>query len=258
MRLLPSAERSLRGRSVPARRVSRSAVAIERRAVTGLSDQSRACSYYSTRGDSGAANASPATLVSAMRRALPVLVCLLVVAAVAAAAVTLAGTDSEQPASAAPPESEARAALAGAPAPLAALHAQSNELLGGGVEAFNRRLAGLKGYPVVVNLWGSWCPPCRAEFPYFQSQAIERGKQVAFLGVDGDDNDPAASAFLEDFPVAYPSYTDPDLKIAAEIKALGVFPATVFYDRKGRISHLKQGGYPDERALAADVERYAR
>ena len=59
----------------------------------------------------------------------------------------------------------------------------------------------LRGHPVVVNKWGSWCGPCRAEFPYFQRQAIEHGKKVAFLGVDGKDNDANAEEFLKEFPV---------------------------------------------------------
>ncbi len=193
-----------------------------------------------------------------MRRLLPALLCVVVAAAVAAAVIAATGEKSEQPKSAAPPEKQARAALAGAPAALAALHDQSSRLLDGGPEAFERRLAALKGYPVVVNMWGSWCEPCRREFPYFQSQAIQRGKEVAFLGVDGQDPEADAREFLDEYPVAFPSYKDPDLKIAAVIKALGPFPATVFYDRKGEITHLQQGPYSDERDLAADIERYAR
>ncbi|MGI9094530.1 MAG: TlpA family protein disulfide reductase [Thermoleophilaceae bacterium] len=193
-----------------------------------------------------------------MRRLLPALLCVVVVAAVAAAVIAATGDRSEQPKSAAPPDKDARAALVGAPAPLAALHDQGNRLLDGGAEAFEQRLSVLKGYPVVVNMWGSWCAPCRAEFPYFQSQAIKRGKTVAFLGVDGQDSDAEAEEFLEEYPVAYPSYKDPDLKIAEVIKAVGPFPATVFYDRSGEIVHLKQGGYADERALAQDIGRYAR
>jgi cytochrome c biogenesis protein CcmG, thiol:disulfide interchange protein DsbE len=171
----------------------------------------------------------------------------------------LAGCGSNgDPQSAAPAERDAKAALAGAPKPLAQLHAQSNELLGGGAAAYRARIRALRGYPVVVNKWGSWCPPCRAEFPFFQRQAIERGKEIAFLGVDGQDNDANARKFLRRFPTSYPHYRDPDLKVAGAMKAVAAFPSTVFYDRRGRIAHVKQGGYATERKLAEDIERYAR
>ena len=87
-------------------------------------------------------------------------------------------------------------ALAGAPAPLAALYRQGNELLPGGVEAYEKRIAALRGYPAVVNVWASWCGPCRIEFPHFQQAAAKYGKQVAFLGIDSEDSDDAASTFL--------------------------------------------------------------
>jgi len=63
---------------------------------------------------------------------------------------------------------------------------------------------------------------------------------------------------LKRFPVPFPSYTDKDLKISAEIRAVAAFPSTVFYDRAGEIAHVKQGGYATERQLAEDIERYAR
>ena len=50
---------------------------------------------------------------------------------------------------------------------------------------------------MVVNKWASWCGPCRAEFPFFQSQSVKRGKRIAFLGVDGNDNDADAAEFLD-------------------------------------------------------------
>ncbi len=156
------------------------------------------------------------------------------------------------------PLAKAKARLEGSPPPLAALHDQSSELLGGGSTAFVKRLRALRGYPVVVNKWGSWCPPCRAEFPHFQRQAAKRGKQIAFLGVDGQDNDKSARRFLAKFPVAYPSYVDDDLKIGKYLQAVNAFPSTVFYDRKGGVAYIKQGSYPDERSLARDIRRYAR
>lgn len=157
-----------------------------------------------------------------------------------------------------PSLTKARAQLEGAPAPLAALHAQSSELLGGGKDAFAARLRTLRGYPVVVNKWGSWCAPCRAEFPALQRQSVEQGKRVAFLGVDGQDNNDNARKFLAEFPVAYPSYVDGDLSIAKSFGAVQGFPSTVYYDRKGKIAYVKQGSYPTEAALARDIRRYAR
>ena len=119
-------------------------------------------------------------------------------------------------------------------------------------------MKGLKGYPIVVNKWASWCGPCRAEFPFFQAQAVKRGKDIAFLGVDGNDNDADARRFLEEFPVSFPSYKDPDLKVSARIKAVAAFPSTAFIDSKGELAYVKQGLYSTEEKLAADIERYAR
>lgn len=148
-------------------------------------------------------------------------------------------------------------ALAGAPAPLAAIHEQANELLPGGAGAYERRIAALEGYPVVVNVWASWCGPCRFEFPHFQRTAARYGKRVAFLGVDTQDSDDAARTFLREKPVPYPSFTDPGEEIVAAIGAGLGLPNTAFYDRRGELVHLKQGPYSEEAELRADVERYA-
>jgi cytochrome c biogenesis protein CcmG/thiol:disulfide interchange protein DsbE len=154
---------------------------------------------------------------------------------------------------------EATEPLDDAPPPLAAIREQANQLLDGGTEAFDQRLEELHGYPVVVNKWASWCGPCRFEFPFFQKLADERGDRVAFLGVDSDDSEDAAATFLEELPLPYPSYSDPDKGIA---QALGgpvqAFPATAFYDRSGELVYTHPGVYADEQALIADLERYTR
>ena len=149
-------------------------------------------------------------------------------------------------------------ALAGAPGPLAELYEQPNRLLPGGANAFERQLAELRGYPVVVNKWASWCGPCRLEMPWFQRLSARLGKRIAFLGVDTDDSSAAAEDFLREFPLPYPSFSDPDEDIAEAMEATIGFPATAFYDSRGELAYVHQGQYASIDDLAADIERYAR
>jgi len=180
-------------------------------------------------------------------------------ALLAAVALAACGSDDD----AGNPESEASAEevtapLTGAPPELAAIREQANQLLEADTAEFEQRLDQLEGTPIVVNKWASWCGPCRLEFPFFQTQALERGDRVAFLGVDSNDSTRAAETFLEELPLPYPSYVDPDSKLAAVIGAPANFPATAFYDSKGERVFTRQGGYDDEATLAADIDRYAR
>ena len=146
--------------------------------------------------------------------------------------------------------------LTGAPPQLAAIRSQANQLLDGGKDAFNQRLAALKGTPIVVNDWASWCGPCRFEFPFLQSQASKHAKDIAFLGVDSDDSSGSAETFLGELPLPYPSYSDPDKSIREQLHGIG-YPATVFYDRNGDVVYTHQGQYRSEDDLAADIQRYA-
>jgi len=153
---------------------------------------------------------------------------------------------------------EAEAPLRGAPPELRAIRDEANQLLGGEVEAFGERLAELRGIPVVVNDWASWCGPCRLEFPFFQSQAIERGDEIAFLGVDSGDSEDAAETFLRELPLPFPSYFDPDEEVRREFLDNPVGkPATAFYDSAGELVYVHQGQYADEEQLAADIDQYA-
>jgi cytochrome c biogenesis protein CcmG, thiol:disulfide interchange protein DsbE len=175
--------------------------------------------------------------------------------AIAIAALSACG--AKQPESAATATSYKKA-LAGAPPALAQLYRQPGRVLDGGPAAFKRQIANLEGHPVVVNKWASWCGPCRFEFPFFQKQVSKRGKEIAFLGVDGEDSRDGAHRFLEEFPVPYPSFFDPHSDIAEVFHGDRSFPTTVFYDRNGSIEYTKQGGYASEEALARDIQRYAR
>jgi thiol-disulfide isomerase/thioredoxin len=168
-----------------------------------------------------------------------------------------AGCGSQQAHVRAPTPAQAAKALAGSPAPLAALHAQANELLGGGAPAFQARLRSLRGRSVIVNKWASWCGPCRYEIPFFQQTSVRFGRRVAFVGLDGGDTDPAARTFLRSRWLSYPSYTDPHERIARAIDAPNNYPITVYLDPAGKIAFVHQGQYRDEAALVADVRRYA-
>jgi thiol-disulfide isomerase/thioredoxin len=193
-----------------------------------------------------------------MKRALPWVLGVLILTAVLAIGLSQAGGDRGESAA---PEAPfdlgaARKQLAGSPAQLAALHEQSAQLLEGGPPAFAKRLATLKGTPVVINKWASWCNPCRAEFPVFQRLATERGREIAFLGVNSGDSTKPARDFLAEYPVPFPSYLDPDEKIARKIRAPANYPVTVFVDAAGETAFIHQGGYTSADQLEADVDRY--
>ena len=153
--------------------------------------------------------------------------------------------------------SQMRAQLAGSPAPLAALHAQASELLGGGSRALRAQLAALRGWPIVINKWASWCEPCKEEFGAFQRVSLNLGRRVAFIGIDSGDSaraDPLR--FLRSFPLSYPSYYDASGQLGVEATDSTNTPVTVFYDHRGG-EYIHQGAYPSAAKLQRDVERYA-
>jgi cytochrome c biogenesis protein CcmG/thiol:disulfide interchange protein DsbE len=134
----------------------------------------------------------------------------------------------------------------------------SANFVSGGRDRFEKALESARGKPVVVNKWASWCGPCRLEFPFFRDQATKRKGEVVFLGVNSNDNRGDADEFLEEEPVPYKHFEDPKLEIAAVFNAVQAFPSTAFYDSKGKLAFVHQGGYANEDALAEDIDRYAR
>jgi cytochrome oxidase Cu insertion factor (SCO1/SenC/PrrC family)/thiol-disulfide isomerase/thioredoxin len=147
-------------------------------------------------------------------------------------------------------------ALLGSPAPLAALHQHPSRLLGS-TDALTRRLGALKGYPVVINVWASWCTPCRSEFGLFGDASARYGRKVAFLGADTNDSAGDAQSFLGQHPVSYPSYqaTLGDVRSLAVVQGL---PTTIFIDSKGRVAFVHTGQYDSQGSLDSDIETYAK
>lgn len=134
---------------------------------------------------------------------------------------------------------------------------EGNQILDGGTEAFDARLERLRGNPVVVNQWASWCGPCRFEFPFFQNLAVEYGGEVAFIGTNSEDNRDAAETFLQSMPTPYPHYFDPDAEIARSFGGGRAWPTTAFYSADGELIFTHQGVYEEEAALERDIRMHA-
>lgn len=181
---------------------------------------------------------------------------LVLIASCALAAASLTGCGSDTAPENVPTPAEARRALIGSPPELAALHADANQLLPGGTDAFDRRLAELKGRPVVVNVWAAWCTPCKEEFPVLQRASVRYGRSVAFLGVNTEDVAKDARAWLDRHWVAYPSYVDADGKITEGVGVRLGIPGTVFYDRAGESVYTHQGPYREDADLESDLQQY--
>ncbi|WP_405491757.1 TlpA family protein disulfide reductase [Streptomyces sp. NBC_00096] len=102
----------------------------------------------------------------------------------------------------------------------------------------------LKGKVVVLNVWGSWCPPCRAEAPYFAKVAKEleaAGQPVAFVGINTRDNTKRnAASFEETYGITYPSLFDPDGKLMLRFPKgtlnPNAIPSTLVLDKDGKIA----------------------
>jgi cytochrome c biogenesis protein CcmG/thiol:disulfide interchange protein DsbE len=100
------------------------------------------------------------------------------------------------------------------------------------VAGFEALLDELVGTPAVVNVWASWCEPCKAEAPSLvRAAAADPG--VQFVGVDVQDSRDGAETFLGVYGITYPSLFDPPGAIQTELHMLGP-PATFFYDAQGR------------------------
>ena len=98
----------------------------------------------------------------------------------------------------------------------------------------------LRGDPLVLNVWGSWCAPCRTEAPVLKAVSAEyTSRGVQFLGISVKDNPAAAIAFERRFGITYPSLDDQSgqatLALSSYLPA-SVVPATLVLDRQGRVS----------------------
>lgn len=97
---------------------------------------------------------------------------------------------------------------------------------------FGKLLEQLKGTPVVVNFWGSWCPPCKDEMPRLVAAHAEFGDRVQFVGVDILESRDEAQAFMREYHMTFPSVFDPPDDIKGSLGQFGQ-PTTMFYRADG-------------------------
>ena len=124
------------------------------------------------------------------------------------------------------------------------------ELTGTTLDGTMLSLASLRGHPVIVNFWASWCVPCRAEFPLLRTE-LERhsadGLQI--IGVTFKDQPDAARAFLSSFGATWPTIADGDGRMAAAYRVVAP-PQSYFIDRQGVLRSMQIG-----EMLAEDFDR---
>lgn len=107
------------------------------------------------------------------------------------------------------------------------------------------RLSELRGKVVVLNIWASWCDPCKAEAALLESAwQSYKDHGVVFLGADYVDTDAPALAFIQQYGISYPNGPDIGSNIYRQFRARGV-PETYFIDQKGNVKHLTIGPLSD-------------
>jgi len=124
----------------------------------------------------------------------------------------------------------------------------ADESLGQGLEA-------VRGRPAVVNVWASWCPPCREELPLFAAAERRFGQRIAFLGADLEDSDGSARSLLGWAGIDYPSYPSDTAEAGELLGPVQGTPVTFFLGSAGEVVDEHIGAYRSAAELDADLLR---
>lgn len=113
-------------------------------------------------------------------------------------------------------------------------------------------LADFKGEWVLMNVWASWCVPCRDESPALERFSRQNRDSVVVLGIDTRDLSGDALDFIDEFGLTYPQLRDPDGRYADRLETTGV-PESFLIDPEGRLARRLRGPF----ASAAEITRFA-
>lgn len=119
-------------------------------------------------------------------------------------------------------------------------------------------LAGQQGKVVLLNVWATWCHPCRDEIPELQeihNRYAGRGLELIGVSIDAQGNEDGIREFMREFRMTYPVWHDPDERISTQFLVIGV-PATFLIDRTGVLRWRKTGPVqPGDTSLTNAIER---
>lgn len=137
--------------------------------------------------------------------------------------------------------------------------AVEGEVSGETLDGESWSLADQRGKVVVLNVWGTWCPPCRKEAPVLSDAARQlQPDGVVFMGINTRDSSPAQGrAFERSFDVAYPSLFDPDGRTLLSFRGTitpNAIPSTLVIDRDGKVAASVLGEITSARTLVGLVE----
>lgn len=115
-------------------------------------------------------------------------------------------------------------------------------------------LSSLEGTPTVMNFWATWCAPCRAELPAFQTVSEEVGDEVRFIGINVEQGGEAAQEYLDELGIDFEQYVDPDGSLLTDLDVIGL-PVTLVIDETGTVVERHLGALDEQslRDLLSDV-----
>lgn len=112
-----------------------------------------------------------------------------------------------------------------------------------GFNSKSKKISELRGKPLIINVWASWCEPCRAEMDSLERLSKRfNGKQINIIGISTDDDADAAAAFIKEAKLTFDNYLDSHV-ILENILGANTIPLTVFVDARGRVVQKVRGSH---------------
>lgn len=111
----------------------------------------------------------------------------------------------------------------------------------------------LRGQPVLVNFWATWCPACRGQMPYFQAAFEQKGQEVKFIAIDVGESSGTVRRYVDATGIGFTVALDRDRSVARAYN-IRYFPTTFLVDEKGVIKHIRLGAFGSSDELMAMLE----